>query len=278
MKHIELTWNTSDGLQIFAQGWQPEGETRAVVCLVHGLGEHTGRYPHVGATLARAGYALLGFDLRGHGHSQGQRGHAPSWEALLDDISLSLQQAAEHFPGRPRFLYGHSLGATLVLSYALRRLPPLAGVIATGPVLRPAFAPPAWKIGLGRLMYRLWPTYAMNNELDPNGLSRDPEVVRAYVHDSLVHDRLSARLGIDMLSAGEWLLEHARELTLPLLLMHGSADALCSSEANRHFAETATGDPTYRSWDGLYHEIHNEPEQQQVFDTMIAWLKAHTPA
>jgi acylglycerol lipase len=278
MEHIEFTWQTGDGLQLFAQGWLPDGETRAVVCLVHGLGEHTGRYPHVGAALAQTGYALLGFDLRGHGQSQGQRGHAPSWEALLDDIRCFLEQAAQRFPGRPRFLYGHSLGATLVLNYALRRLPELAGVIATGPLLRPAFAPPAWKITLGRLMYRLWPTFAMSNELDPSGLSRDPDVVRAYVNDMLVHDRLSARLGMDMLSAGEWVLEHAPELMLPLLLMHGSTDALCSPEATRHFAARATSDPTYRSWDGLYHEIHNEPERQQVFDTMIGWLVACMPA
>jgi acylglycerol lipase len=278
VEHIEFTWQTGDGLRLFAQGWHPEGQTRAVVCLVHGLGEHTGRYPHVGAALAQAGYTLLGFDLRGHGHSQGQRGHAPSWEALLDDILYSLEQATERFPGRPCFLYGHSLGATLVLSYSLRRLPRLAGVIATGPLLRPAFAPPAWKISFGRLMYRLWPTFAMNNELDPNGLSRDPDVVRAYVNDILVHDRLSARLGLDMLWAGEWVLEHATELALPLLLMHGSADALCSPGANRQFADRATGNPTYMSWDGLYHEIHNEPERQQVFEAMIAWLEACLPA
>lgn len=277
MEHIEFTWQTSDGLQIFAQGWQPEGQTSAVVCLVHGLGEHTGRYPHVGAALAQAGCALLGFDLRGHGHSQGRRGHAPSWEALLDDILFFLQQAAERFAGRPRFLYGHSLGANLVLSFALRRPPQLAGVIATAPLLRPAFAPPGWKISLGQLMYRLWPTFTMSNELDPNGLSRDLGVVSAYVNDKLVHDRLSARLGMDMLSSGEWLLEHADNLRLPLLLMQGGADPLCSPQATRDFADRAAGDPTYKSWDGLYHEIHNEPEHQQVLDALIRWLKAHAP-
>lgn len=278
MEHFEFSWQTSDDLQIFAQGWQPEGETRAVVCLAHGLGEHSGRYPHVGAALAQAGYALLGFDLRGHGQSQGQRGHAPSWQVLLDDITRSLEKAAQRFPGRPRFLYGHSLGATLILAYCLRRRPQLAGAIATGPLLRPAFSPPAWKIALGRLTYRLWPTLAMNNELDPRGISRDPQVVSAYVNDPLVHDRVSARLGMDMLWSGEWALEHAAEFALPLLFMHGSADLLCSPEANRQFADRVTSGCTYKPWDSLYHEIHNEPEQRQVFEAMIAWLEAHTPA
>ncbi len=272
MQHVEFGRHTSDGLSLFAQEWRPDGDTRAVLCLVHGLGEHSGRYPHVAAALTQAGYALLAPDLRGHGRSKGQRGHAPSWERLLDDTAQLLEEAAERFPGLPRFLYGHSLGATLVLTYALRGNPNPRGVIATAPLLRPAFSPPRWKVTLGRLLYGLWPTFSLNNELDPHGVSRDPEVVDAYVNDSLVHDRLSARLGLDMLEAGEWVLEHAAELSVPHLFMQGSDDRLCSVEAGREFAARATVDCTSKFWSGLYHEIHNEPEQQQVLKTMVAWL------
>lgn len=277
MAHTAFTWQTSDRLQLFAQVWQPEVEPRGVVCLVHGLGEHSGRYAHVGAALTQARYALLGFDLRGHGKSEGQRGHAPSWDDLLDDVARLLDEAAQRFPDCPRFLYGHSLGGTLVLTYALRRRPQLAGVIASGSLLRPAFTPPAWKVSLGRLMYRVRPTFSMHNEVDPQRISRDAQVVRAYVNDPLVYDRLSARLGMDMLWCGEWALEHAAQFTLPLLVLHGSADALCSPEANRQFADHVTCDCTYSPLAGLYHEVHNEPEQKEVFDTMIAWLEAHTP-
>ncbi len=272
MQHVEFGWHTADGLSLFAQGWQPDGDTRAVVCLVHGLGEHSGRYPHVAAALTQAGYAVLAPDLRGHGRSKGRLGHAPSWDSLLDDTARLLEEAAERFPSLPRFLYGHSLGGTLVLTYALRRNPNPKGVIATGPLLRPAFTPPRWKVTLGRLLYGLWPTFSLNNELDPQGVSRDPDVVDAYVNDPLVHDRLSARLGLDMLEAGEWVLEHADQLSVPLLLMQGSDDRLCSVQAGREFADRATAHCTYKSWRGLYHEIHNEPEQQQVFEAMIAWL------
>jgi acylglycerol lipase len=272
MQHFEFGWQTGDGLSLFARGWQPEGETRAAVCLVHGLGEHSGRYPHVAAALTQAGYAFLAPDLRGHGRSKGQRGHAPSWDRLLDDTAQLLEQADERFPDLPRFLYGHSLGATLVLTYALRRNPNPRGVIATGPLLRPASTPPRWKLTLGRLLYGLWPTFSLNNELDPKGVSRDPEVVDAYVNDPLVHDRVSARLGLDMLEAGEWVLEHADQLRVPLLLMQGSDDLLCSTQAGREFAERTTAQCTSKFWSHLYHEIHNEPEQQQVFETMISWL------
>jgi alpha-beta hydrolase superfamily lysophospholipase len=148
-------------------------------------------------------------------------------------------------------------------------------VVATGPLLRPAFEPPAWKLSLGRLMYRAWPGFSMNNELDPSAVSRDPRVVEAYVRDPLVHDRVSARLALDMLDAGRWILEHAAKFTRPLLLMHGGADRLCSPQAVREFAEHVDGDCTYQRWDGLYHEVHNEPEQGEVMGTMVSWLRVH---
>lgn len=276
MPSSERIFQTADGLQLFAQDWVPEGTPRAVVCLVHGLGEHIGRYPHVAAALNSAGYALLGFDLRGHGQSPGQRGHAPSWDTLLDDIGQLLQDAQQHFPDRALFLYGHSMGGILVLSYALRRKPQLCGAIVTSPLLRTAFQPPAWKLWLGKTLYNLLPAFSLSNELDPRGLSHDQKVVDAYVNDPLVHNRVSARLAMDMLWAGEWALEHAAEFPLPLLLMHGAADPICSPEASREFAARAPGECAFKLWDGLYHEIHNEPEQQQVFDVMVEWLGKHT--
>ena len=193
MQHFEFEWQTEDGLRLHAQGWQSATAPKGVICLVHGLGEHSGRYGHLAAFLNQAGYVLLAFDLRGHGKSEGQRGHAPGFEALLDEVSQLSEEATERYPDRPRFLYGHSLGGNLVITYALRRHPQLAGVIATGPLLQPAFEPPAWKMTLGKIMYSLWPTLSTSNEIDRQGLSRDPEIVRAYNDDPLVHDRLSAR-------------------------------------------------------------------------------------
>jgi len=275
MQHFEFEWQTEDGLRLYAQDWQPDTEPKAAVCLVHGLGEHSGRYAHLAASLNQAGYALLAFDLRGHGKSEGQRGHTPSYEAFLNDISHLLEEAAKRYPDRPRFLYGHSLGGNLVINYALRRRPQLTGVIATGPLLRPGFEPPAWKLTLGKIMYSLWPTMSMSNEIDCQGLSRDPEVVRAYNDDPLVHDRLSARSGMDMLQSGLWALERAAEFPLPLLLMHGSADRITSPQGSREFAAQAGDGCTLRIWDGFYHEIHNEPEQGQVFAYLLEWLNTN---
>lgn len=276
-KHFEFKWQTPDGLQLFVQGWQPETKPQAVVCLVHGLGEHSGRYVHLATFLTQAGYAMLAFDQRGHGKSQGQRGHTPSYKALLDDIAHLMDEAAQRFPNRPYFLYGHSLGGNLVLNYGLHhRCPQLAGMIATSPWLRLAFEPPVLKVTLGRIMNRLWPTFSQANGLDPQDLSHNPEVVRGYENDPLVHDRISARLFMSVYQAGRWALEHAAEFALPLLLIQGSADRLVSIEASRNFANHVSGDCTFKLWEGLYHEIHNEPEQQDVFSFLITWLEAHT--
>jgi acylglycerol lipase len=190
----------------------------------------------------------------------------------MGDISCFLEEAERRSPDHPAFLYGHSLGGNLVLNYALRHRSQLAGVIATGPMLRTAFEPPSWKVALGKIMYSIWPGLSMSNELDRRWISRDPEVVRAYNSDPLVHDRLTSRLGMDMLRTGLWALAHAEELPLPLLLMHGGADRIVSLDASREFADKAGNRCTLKIWDGLYHEIHNEPEKEQVFAYLLEWL------
>ncbi len=145
MSHIEFTRTAPDGQELFYQGWLPQGEIKAAVCLVHGLGEHSGRYAHVGRALNDAGYALLGFDQRGHGKTPGAQGVTPPYARLLDDIGLLVGEAGKHFPGKPRFLYGHSMGGNEVLNYALQRKAEtavLSGLIATSPALRVAYAAP----------------------------------------------------------------------------------------------------------------------------------------
>ena len=268
----KLSWVVSDGIRIYGRAWNPSGESKAVLCLVHGLGEHCGRYDHVAAALTQAGYALFAFDLRGHGNSEGSRGHIPDYPVLMDDITRALDEAGRRYPGKPHFLYGHSLGGNLVLNYVLRCHPQLLGVVATGPALRTAVTTPGWKILFGRTMYRLWPSMVMANGLERKALSRDGEVVTRYRNDPLVHDRLSARLGIDILLSGDWALEHAEGFPLPLLLMHGSADRITSPDASREFAARAGAVCTLIIWDGLYHEIHNEPEQAKVLNTIEMWL------
>ena len=272
MKMREWGWKSADGLEMFAQSWEPDETPRAVVCLVHGLGEHSGRYAHVGKAFVEAGFVLTGFDVRGHGISGGPRGHTPSYDALMDDIDLFIHLVAGRYPGLPRFLYGHSLGGNFVINFALRCRPELVGVIATGPWLKLAFQPASSKVMLGKIMNNILPGFSQASGLDTRALSHDPEVVNAYENDPLVHDKISARLFLNVFESGLWALDHAAEIPLPLLLMHGGADRIISLEASRQFAASAGDKVTLRIWDGLYHEIHNEPEQGEVFTVMIDWM------
>ncbi len=274
-KHSKIKWRfkSKDGVELFAHAFPTENPPKAVVCLVHGHGEHIERYGHLAAFLNKNDYALIGFDHRGHGQSDGARGHTPSYDTLLDDIETFLAEVAEYYPSLPRFIYGHSMGGNLVLNYSLRRKPNVRGVIATGPWLKLAFEPPAIQVFLGKTMDKIYPAFIQASGLETAALARDPEVVRAYEEDNLVHDKISARLFVGMYESGLWALEHAKEFPLPLLLMHGSEDRITSAEASRDFAEKAPEKVTLKIWEGFYHEIHNEPEQTDVFETTLDWLK-----
>ena len=274
MKNFECGWKTGDRVNVFAQGWEPETDPKAAVCLVHGLGEHSGRYNQVAEALGRAAYATLALDQRGHGRTPGPRGHAPSFEALMDDIDRLILEAERRYPGLPCYLYGHSMGGSFVLGFALRRRPQLAGVVASAPALKPAFEPPAWKVAVGKLLEGWWPGLSLANGLEVEAISRDSEVVRRYIQDPLVHNRLSARLGMDLLRQGRWALDQAAEFSLPLLLMHGNADRLTSLQASREFAARTGDHCTLKIWEGLFHELHNEPEKDLVLKYMVDWLNA----
>jgi len=277
MKTIESKRESKDSISFYIRTWEPDANARAkgVVALVHGHGEHVGRYENVASALTNAGYVLSGYDSRGHGKSTGPRGHIPSYETLMDDIGAFISMLGEKYSGQPVFLYGHSMGGNQVINYALRRHPKIAGVIATGPWLKLAFEPPAIKVALGRFMNNIFPAFTQANGLDTSGLSHDAEVVRLYDNDPLGHDKVSARLFVSMYESGLWALDHASELALPLLLMHGGADPITSAEASRQFADKAGSKVTLRIWDGLYHEIHNEPEQAEVFKVIIEWMDKH---
>jgi alpha-beta hydrolase superfamily lysophospholipase len=275
MQHDEFTIETADNLTLFGQGWTPDQAVHGVVCLVHGLGEHSSRYRHVADFLTQSGYVLLTFDKRGHGRSDGQRGHAPNYEVLLDDIEQLLEEARHRYPQTPHFLYGHSMGGNLVINYVLRRRPQLAGVIATSPWLRLAVEPSRGRLFLAQVMDVLAPSLSLPSGLQAEAISRDPDEVEAYRNDPLVHDRVTSRLGMSLIESAQWALEHAEDFPLPLLITHGSEDRLTSAEASAEFAERAD-DCTFMLWENLRHETHNEPEKEEVLALLVGWLEEHT--
>lgn len=275
MSQYNFERKASDGLSLYFQGWQTEQNQKGVICLVHGLGEHSGRYEYWSGLLNQAGYSVLSYDLRGHGKSDGIRGHISSFDEYLDDTDFLLQEAEGRYHGIPLFLYGHSLGANIVSTYVLRRKPQLNGVIITGLSTRTALQEQKAKIILANIIGALAPKITMKSGLDPFTISRDPTVVSDYINDPLVHDQASAGFGKSSINAIGWINQHASEWSLPILIMHGEADKLSYVEGSREFASKIKADCTLKIWSGLTHEVHNEPEKDQVFEFLHQWLDNH---
>jgi len=273
MTRVETNWKAKDDLDIYAQVGKPE-QAKAVVCLVHGIGEHSGRYEHVAEAFGKEGYAFLGFDLRGHGRSGGARGHISSIEEVMRDIDAELEQARARFPGLPLILYGHSLGGILVLHYGLKRNPDVKGVIAASSGLRNSIEQQKAKLMAVKALGTLLPNVALPTGLEAEAISRDAKVVQAYKADPLVHDKMSLGFGKTMLGVVAWTLEHAAEFPLPLLLLHGRQDRLAFPSGSIEVAEALKDKCTLKLWDDAHHELHNEPEKEEVFKTMTDWMDA----
>jgi len=249
---------------------------RGVALLVHGFGEHSGRYEDsVIPFLTGKDWAVLAFDLVGHGRSGGKRGDCTGYAQLMEQVSEAWQKARERFPGLPALLYGHSMGGNLALNFVLRGLGHPSALVASSPYLKLAFRPPAWKWWAGRLMYRLYPSITLPSGLDPAGISRDRAEVTAYCEDPLVHDRVSPRYSFPILEAGEWAIAHAADLAIPAFIAHGTADPIIDPAGSRQFSERAPESHLY--WDqGGYHELHHETGRDHFFNALGAWLQDQT--
>jgi alpha-beta hydrolase superfamily lysophospholipase len=275
MENTEYNLYSRDGLTLFGQTWLPKGEKKGLVLLIHGLGEHSGRYSHVGKMLVDAGYIMSAFDLRGHGKSGGKRGHSPSFESFMDDIDLFVEANGSQFPGIPKFFYGHSLGALFALVYALRRKPNLNGLIVTGPALRNELEKQRVKVAFIKLMNNIFPTLTIPTGLNVNHLARDKAVIEAYVNDALVHHQASLSMAKHSLEAIDWLFEHADDIHDPILIMQAREDKLCLPSSTQELIQKLTGDLTVKFWDDRYHEIHNDYDWDEVIGFMIDWLNNH---
>lgn len=277
MSRQEYAFLARDGLTLQTYAWSPVGRPRAAVVLTHGHGEYASKYEHVGQMFAAAGVALLAYDLRGHGRSGGPRGHSPKYEALLSDLQRVMGRADTLFPEAPRFLYGHSFGGQITLEYVLQRRPLVSGVIVSGPWLRLTYAPPAWRVMLARGMAGVWPSFTQDTGLEQAvPMTHDTELMARYPDPHLAHGKITARLGMDAMTAGEDILKRAAEITTPLLVLHGEQDGVFDPDVSRQlFERVATHDKALCVYPGMYHEIHNEIDREQVFKDVLSWIDSH---
>ena len=271
MAEITKSLKAKDGTQLFVRENTPP-QYKGIICIVHGFGEHGGRYAHVAGFFNNNGFAVLAMDNRGHGKSEGKRGHAPGFDNYLDDIETFLTDTKQRLADVPMFLYGHSMGGNLTLNYVIRRQPTiLKGLIVTGPWIQLAFEPKPIMITLGKIMRSIIPTFTQDSGLNPDDVSRDQTVVAAYKADPLVHSKITASAGMSLTDSAAFLNTFAGEMPIPTLILHGTDDKLIAQSASEAFANRVKN-VDYKKYVGLYHEIHNDPEKMDVLNDILKWI------
>jgi len=277
VKHHEGFFKGVRDANIYFQSWLPEGESKAALLFVHGLAEHSGRYGNVINHFVPLGYAVYGIDHLGHGKSEGERGHVKRFDDYTNTLKVYFDMVREWQPGKPIFLVGHSMGGLIGAVYLLDHQTELAGAVLSGPAVKiPGDVTPA-TIFMGKMLSALIPGFGLIG-LEANGVSRDPGVVQAYVGDPLVHKgKMTARLAAEMLQAMRTIGDQAARITLPILIVQGSADKLVNPAGARMLYDAvSSADKEIKIYDGLYHEVFNEPEHDRVLRDVEIWLEAHS--
>jgi len=272
---VENTFTTTDDYSIFERTWLAK-HPKGIVIITHGVAEHSGRYEHVAQALVADGYTVVAYDLRGHGRSSGKRNYVNSFQDYLADLSLVLGRARERHAGLPVFLFGHSMGGGIVTLFVIQNQPDVCGLVLSAPSVKISddISPLLQKVsGLLSVLAPKLPAIKLNSA----DISRDPAIVAAYDSDPLNYrGGILARTGAEILKATRLISAGSASITLPILIMHGTADKLADVSGSKElYAAVAADDKTLKLYDGLYHEILNEPEQDQVKADLLAWLDGH---
>lgn len=273
MKHLEGQFKGLRNLNLYYQCWLPSNEFKTILLIVHGLAEHSGRYTNLVNYFVPRGYAVYGFDQRGHGKSDGLRGYVDKFSNFVNDLNtfLSIVHSRQH--DARIFMVGHSIGGTIAAAYAIFHQDDFDGLILSGATLKVGAGVSAGLIIAARVLSLLLPKAGLY-VIDATAVSRDKGVVSAYVSDPLVYrGKIRARLGIELIKAMETLQRQMPKICLPILVLHGTADQLSDPEGSKIlYARVSSRDKTLKLYEGFYHEIFNEPECGQVFADVEAWL------
>lgn len=275
MRHIEDSFAGQKNFRLHYQGWLPDNEPRAVLLVVHGLAEHSGRYRNIADYFVPRGYAVYGLDHQGHGESKGKRGYIERFSHFVDDLATFLRLVRRKHPATRVFLVGHSVGGTIATTYAIRHQNDIDGLILSGATLKPGASISAGVIIVARILSLFLPKMGLE-AIDASAISQDKAVVDAYINDPLVYrGKISARLGGELLKAMQTLSSQMPEIHLPILIMYGTADRLSEPSGSQMLYERVSSkDKTLIPYEGFHHEIFNEPERELVFADMEAWLAA----
>jgi len=273
MKHVEGKFKGYKNLNLYYQCWLPSNEPKAVLLVAHGLAEHSGRYINIVNHFVPKGYAVYGFDQRGHGKSQGQRGYVERFSHFVSDLKTFLGIIHSKHRDAKIFIVGHSVGGTIATAYAVHYQDEFDGLVLSGATLKVGASVSSGLIIVARVLSLLLPKIGLD-VIDASAISQDKTVVDAYVDDPLVYrGKIRARLGAELIKAIQILLPQMSKIYLPILIMHGTADRLSDPRGSEIlYDRVSSRDKTLKLYDGFYHEIFNEPGREQVFADMEAWL------
>ncbi len=275
MKHIEGMFNNAQKVCIYYQGWLPEGEAQAVLFIVHGLGEHSGRYMNVVNHFVPLGYAVYGLDHLGHGKSEGGREEVQRFEDYTDPLTTYYNMVKGWQAGKPIFILGHSLGGLITTFYLLDNQEKFKGAIISAPAIKISENISSMTITMSKILSKVAPKAGVL-ALDASMISRDPEVVKVYNSDPLVfHGKTPARLASEMLKSMLRVKAEVSKISLPFITVQGSQDKLVDPGGAQMLYEGASSrDKTIKIYEGFYHEVFNEPEREVVLKDVETWLTA----
>ncbi|MCP4299812.1 MAG: alpha/beta hydrolase [Gammaproteobacteria bacterium] len=275
MRHSDGTFDSGDAGQVYWQSWTPAESPRAVLLLVHGLAEHSGRYEGFAEFFTSAGFAVHALDHPGHGRSAGHRCHIGRFADFTSTLDRYLALVKTTHPGTPIFLVGHSMGGLIAAAYLIEQQSQFAAAVLSGPAIRAPQQPSRFALFIMRIISRLLPRLGVM-QLDSSGVSKDPDVVSKYDNDPLVfRGKVTARLAAELFSEMDKVMAHAATIRLPLLILHGGSDSLTDVAGSKALHEAVSStDKEIIVYDGLYHEIFNEPERIAVMTDMKDWLEA----
>jgi len=273
------TGSKAAGAKLYWQKWLPDEKPKALILLIHGYAEHSGRYQYFAEHCLGKGYGVYAVDHWGHGQSDGTPGFVPDFSVYHDGVGQLLAYAKQDFPELPVVLVGHSMGGLIGATYLLTHQSEFAAAVLSGPAVKAAEEPSAFLKAISGFLARFFPKLGVL-ELDPNGVSRDPEVVADYLADPLVYNgKMGARLAAEMLRNMTLVQQNAGQISLPLLMLHGEKDSLAAAEGSRFLdAHIASTEKMLKIYPELFHEIFNEPEKDQVLNDMTDWLDTRLAA
>lgn len=272
---MSVTFKGKNGLELYYQSWYPQASARAVLVIVHGHGGHTGILTRMVEYFVERNYIVYSYDLRGNGKSPGQRGHINSWTEFRADLKAFINLVNSKEPNRDLFMIGQSMGATIALDYILRELNQLKGLILLSPALEIGVS--SWKLLIGKIFSRILPNFALETGLGFSAASRDPEVVASCEKDSLRHSQGSARLAAELLNTIDWIKANAKEIEVPILILHGGADKVTLPQSSKDFfASLSLVDKERKEYPDSYHELHNDINYLEVLGDIENWIQRHS--